>query len=64
MPVNGYKNQVQHGQLSTKTVGIRYRFNLSCYPTGTDREGCVVLLQATDEELGSSDSRDCREDLQ
>jgi hypothetical protein len=58
----GYKTKLQHntrGAVWCKNGRHEGIVFFSYYPTGTAREGSVVLLQATDEELGSSDSRDC-----
>jgi hypothetical protein len=52
-------NTTQGEKFGARTVGMRVSLFFSYYPTGTAREGSVVLLQATDDELGSSDSRDC-----
>lgn len=68
MLVDGYtgvqKTKYNTSSWAQEMVDIKgYRFRILYYPAGTGREGCVILLQATDEELGSSDSRDCaRED--
>lgn len=63
MDTLGTKTKLQHDtgeQFSARKVDMGVSsFKFSYYPTGTGREGCVVLLQATDDELGSSDSRDC-----